>query len=872
MKKQTLFILLRSSLAAVVLILILYSVSETTGEKKRNNETSDKSNLNILKSIYESDTTKGETVKGGYGYSETVSEIMKRELKNANKKKKLSEPEEELVYPDRRNLPQNPSSPRQSGYPNGTDNTQNIQGPQTVGINFTGATLLGTNPTLAFPADDMGAVGPTQYIIDVNGRIVTFSKTTGIADGVMNTSTNNFYTSVRNGSGTSDPRIRYDRITGRWFLIIINVSTPNRILIAVSNSGTITAGTTWTFFFIPINSTPPTISNTCLMDYPTLGIDVNALYIGGNNFCGRPTQTYNSTDGYVVKKSSILGAGPIVVTVFRGLVATPSSAGPYTPQGVDNFDTSATEGYFIGVDNLSYGTLQIRRVSTPGGTPTISSNITLTVNTTAFPLSVNHLGNTGGTNGKLDAIDDRLFSAVIRNGRLWTSHNIGVDNTGSASGTITRTGSRWYEIQNMTTTPSLVDSGTIFKSTSNNTTDSINYWIPSVMISGQGHVAVSISAAGTFNRINSGTVGRLATDPLGTMGTPVLYTSSTTAYNPPSDPGTRGARRWGDYSYVSLDPNDDMTMWGVHGFCDSTNSYGVRIGQFKAPPPATPSSANPSTVPLGVAHDTIVITGTSTNGSGFFDPGSRFPNRISATVTGNITVNSVIYNNPTQVTLDINTISAITGSYSVTITNPDGQSATGNNLFNSPLPVELSSFNGTATSNNVTLKWTTVKEINNAGFDIERKKSNGTTFEKVGFVTGKGNTYSNSNYVFSDNKLSSGVYNYRLKQTDYNGDFTYFNLSSVINISVPDKFSLSQNYPNPFNPTTKIDYNLPTDANVSLKIYDVTGRLISTLVNEKKLAGYYTKEFDAVNIASGVYFYRLQAGSFVDTKRFVVIK
>jgi len=872
MKKQTLFILLRSSLAAVVLILILYSVSETTGEKKRNNETSDKSNLNILKSIYESDTTKGETVKGGYGYSETVSEIMKRELKNANKKKKLSEPEEELVYPDRRNLPQNPSSPRQSGYPNGTDNTQNIQGPQTVGINFTGATLLGTNPTLAFPADDMGAVGPTQYIIDVNGRIVTFSKTTGIADGVMNTSTNNFYISFRNGSGTSDPRIRYDRITGRWFLIIINVSTPNRILIAVSNSGTITAGTTWTFFFIPINSTPPTISNTCLMDYPTLGIDVNALYIGGNNFCGRPTQTYNSTDGYVVKKSSILGAGPIVVTVFRGLVATPSSAGPYTPQGVDNFDTSATEGYFIGVDNLSYGTLQIRRVSTPGGTPTISSNITLTVNTTAFPLSVNHLGNTGGTNGKLDAIDDRLFSAVIRNGRLWTSHNIGVDNTGSASGTITRTGSRWYEIQNMTTTPSLVESGTIFKSTSNNTTDSINYWIPSVMISGQGHVAVSISAAGTFNRINSGTVGRLATDPLGTMGTPVLYTSSTTAYNPPSDPGTRGARRWGDYSYVSLDPNDDMTMWGVHGFCDSTNSYGVRIGQFKAPPPATPSSANPSTVPLGVAHDTIVITGTSTNGSGFFDPGSRFPNRISATVTGNITVNSVIYNNPTQVTLDINTISAITGSYSVTITNPDGQSATGNNLFNSPLPVELSSFNGTATSNNVTLKWTTVKEINNAGFDIERKKSNGTTFEKVGFVTGKGNTYSNSNYVFSDNKLSSGVYNYRLKQTDYNGDFTYFNLSSVINISVPDKFSLSQNYPNPFNPTTKIDYNLPTDANVSLKIYDVTGRLISTLVNEKKLAGYYTKESDAVNIASGVYFYRLQAGSFVDTKRFVVIK
>ena len=125
------------------------------------------------------------------------------------------ETEAEKIWPDRNNLPQNPESqsltywpPEQNGViPLLTENDS----PQTLGINFTAATLSGTNPTLAFPPDCMGAVGPTQYIVAVNGRIVTFNKTTGIADGVLNVTTNAFFTSVRNGSGTSDPRIRYDR-------------------------------------------------------------------------------------------------------------------------------------------------------------------------------------------------------------------------------------------------------------------------------------------------------------------------------------------------------------------------------------------------------------------------------------------------------------------------------------------------------------------------------------------------------------------------------------------------------------------------------------------------------------------------------------
>ncbi len=267
---------------------------------------------------------------------------------------------------------------------------------------------------------------------------MTFNKTTGLSDGVLNADPDVFFGSVVNGSYTSDPRVRYDRLTGRWFLVIINVSTPNRILIAVSdaaNAGSITSSTVFTFFYIPIDTTPPTISSTCLADYPTLGLDANALYIGANNFCGLPkSRAFNSTDGYVVRKSSIMGAGPMVVTAFRGLVASSSAAGPYTPQGVDNFDPAATEGYFIGVDNLAYGKLQMRRVSDPGGTPSISANISITVSTTSSPLLVPHLGNTGGNSGRLDGIDDRLFAAHIRNGRLWTAQNIGVTNTGRRLG------------------------------------------------------------------------------------------------------------------------------------------------------------------------------------------------------------------------------------------------------------------------------------------------------------------------------------------------------------------------------------------------------------------------------------------------------
>jgi hypothetical protein len=135
-----------------------------------------------------------------------------------------------------------------------------------------------------------------------------------------------------------------------------------------------------------------------------------------------------------------------------------------------------------------------------------------------------------------------------------------------------------------------------------------------------------------------------------------------------------GRNRWGDYSMTHVDPNDDMTIWTVQEYCNAGNSWAVRVSQLRAPLPATPSSASPPTIQAGTSNADIVITGTSSVGSGFFDPGVSFPNHISATVNGGgVTVNSVTFTNPTSITMNISVSGgAALGLRTVTVTNPDG--------------------------------------------------------------------------------------------------------------------------------------------------------------------------------------------------------
>jgi len=190
---------------------------------------------------------------------------------------------------------------------------------------------------------------------------------------------------------------------------------------------------------------------------------------------------------------------------------------------------------------------------------------------------------------------------------------------------------------------------------------------------------------------------------------------------------------------------------------------------------------------------------------------------------------------------------------------------------NGGLPVELTSFSASVKNSEVTLNWETATEVNNYGFYIERAIGN-SDWLALGFVEGHGNSNSPKYYIFSDtNIVQSGKYHYRLKQIDNDGTFEYSNVITV-NVSVPDKFFLNQNYPNPFNPQTRIDYTLPEQQNVSLRVYNTLGELVKELVNEVKEAGSYTVTFNASNLPSGIYIYRIQTESFAVNKKMTFLK
>jgi hypothetical protein len=168
------------------------------------------------------------------------------------------------------------------------------------------------------------------------------------------------------------------------------------------------------------------------------------------------------------------------------------------------------------------------------------------------------------------------------------------------------------------------------------------------------------------------------------------------------------------------------------------------------------------------------------------------------------------------------------------------------------------------------LSWSTATEINNSGFEVERKQEN-SNWSNVAFVNGSGTTSSEKKYSYFDGSLTAGKYQYRLKQIDFDGSFEYSKVVDV-DVNAPSKFELSQNYPNPFNPSTKISYSVPKTGYVSLKVYNALGQEVAGLVNGVKEAGIHTIEFNAVNLNSGIYFYKLEAGDITQVKKMTLIK
>ncbi|MDP1994470.1 MAG: T9SS type A sorting domain-containing protein, partial [Ignavibacteria bacterium] len=173
----------------------------------------------------------------------------------------------------------------------------------------------------------------------------------------------------------------------------------------------------------------------------------------------------------------------------------------------------------------------------------------------------------------------------------------------------------------------------------------------------------------------------------------------------------------------------------------------------------------------------------------------------------------------------------------------------------------------------VNLVWHTATEVNNFGFEIEKRQSSmvNSQWSKVGFVNGNGNSNSPNEYSYTDKTATTGKYAYRLKQIDNDGQYKY-SKEVEVDLGKPTTFALNQNYPNPFNPSTSIQYSVVGSQYVSLKVFNVLGKEVALLVNEKQEPGTYTVDFTSANLSGGAYFYRLQAGEFMQTKKMILLK
>ena len=184
--------------------------------------------------------------------------------------------------------------------------------------------------------------------------------------------------------------------------------------------------------------------------------------------------------------------------------------------------------------------------------------------------------------------------------------------------------------------------------------------------------------------------------------------------------------------------------------------------------------------------------------------------------------------------------------------------------------VELTSFKGNYYDGSVHLEWFTSNEINNYGFEIQKRYDN-TEFEKIGFVQGSNNTTEGNDYSFTDTDLLSYRIYYRLKQIDFNGKFKY---SDVVMVEDPalNEFQLYRNYPNPFNPSTTISYSLPRQARIKIALYNILGNLVEILFDGEQTAGIHQLILNAKDLSSGVYFVSMVADHFNKSIKISLLK
>lgn len=564
--------------------------------------------------------TPGQIISQGTApFSETWAQMQKREAQEQEAIAAGLKPPrpQERVYP--RRIPQIPRQPkdRSSLEPSSTVTEQALSAAvsSTVVAPTTGFATINLQDenndffTSYIPPDTMGAIGPTYFLEVINGSVSAFSKTGVLQAGRVSLDSFFFIDNNSNGTyeptidhplnGAFDPRVLYDKESGLWFACALefgpscglDCNENNHILLAVSDSDDPTTAI-WNKYVIPVGQ------SGYFTDYDTLGVDSNGVYFGMTLFDN--SSTASPAKIAATDKASLVGGGPIgTVTVFPPITDMYSS-----PQPAHNLNSigPTDPAWFVSSSNSVYGNVEYRTLtwnSAVPPVPTLSSTGTVTTPLYGGPL--NAFAN--GSSPKIDVGDDRLLMAVIRNQRLWTTRNVGVNASGGAS-SANRTGAEWLELNVSSTTATLVQSGRVY----DNASTPRYYYYPSIMVNAGGDAIMGFSGSKSAEFVGAYACGRLAADASGTIGVITLLKSGDAPY---SVTFTGTSNRWGDYSYTSIDPGDD-SFWTIQEYAFGTNLWGTWTARLGFPPPPTISNLQINLGKTYTTSPTVTITHDTT--------------------------------------------------------------------------------------------------------------------------------------------------------------------------------------------------------------------------------------------------------------------
>lgn len=464
----------------------------------------------------------------------------------------------------------------------------------TVGTSFTAQNLYdGPATSETFPPSIGGAVGTTQILTASSFGVTSFNRS-GQKDYQFDTTLNSVFNNVFDAS---NPQIRFDTLSQRWFIVASNFDAantgtgcPGHIYIAVSSSDVIIPTTTWRVVdLLQENIAPTGDAGEGILDpttdYITLGIDAHALYIGMNLYdCN--TENFISSAVFVIQKASLINGDPVVATAFRGLS---DDSNIFAPVGVDNFDANPEFGYVIGNNSAVEGELILYRIIDPGSiTPAISSPVTISVAQTAAPVDALY-NNLYGNIITMALIDNRLQASHVRNGQLFTVRHIGVDQNGLSAGGEDRTGVRWTQLdlaaggtETATTVPTVAKEGTLYDNgTFGN--DTLFYYFPSIMTNANNNTMV---LAGSVSSLNTFVSGFAASQPGSSPVDNDALRSSVQIIAPGvaqyvlNGPFT-ASETWGLYSKIALDPVDQSKVWPFVEFVQNTNAWGIGVASLQ---------------------------------------------------------------------------------------------------------------------------------------------------------------------------------------------------------------------------------------------------------------------------------------------------